>query len=222
MNDRLQRALDNEITPNELTPALSAELDEARSHFAAVLRSIPAEPLPDLAAAVLRRIDSVEKYVSPRRTETEAPRARSSPASWLWSPHRMSISIRPIYAAGLAAVLTLVVGVRDTGPDRTGSESSAAITASQREVLVHFRLEAPHARIVSLAGDFSNWSPSYTLKRSGPGVWTIVIPLTPGVHDYSFIIDGEKWVPDPSAPAMPDGFGGMNSRVAVLAPDRRT
>jgi hypothetical protein len=59
------------------------------------------------------------------------------------------------------------------------------------------------------------------MKRTAPGVWTIVVPLAPGVHDYSFIVDGEKWVPDPSAPAMADGFGGVNSRIAVIAPDSR-
>jgi len=84
---------------------------------------------------------------------------------------------------------------------------------------VQFRFTAPAAHMVSLAGDFSNWSPSYTLTRSEPGVWTIVVPLKPGVHDYSFVVDGDKWTPDPSAPPTADGFGGVNSRIAVLSSD---
>jgi len=47
----------------------------------------------------------------------------------------------------------------------------------------------------------------------------VVVPLSPGVHDYSFIVDGNRWTPDPTAPARADGFGGMNSRIAVLASD---
>jgi hypothetical protein len=56
------------------------------------------------------------------------------------------------------------------------------------------------------------------MTRTGPGVWTVVVPLEPGIHNYAFIVDGERWVPDPNAPAVDDGFGGMNSRLAVLAP----
>jgi hypothetical protein len=39
------------------------------------------------------------------------------------------------------------------------------------------------------------------------------------VHDYAFIVDGERWIADPMAPAVADGFGGLNSRIAVLPPD---
>jgi len=87
------------------------------------------------------------------------------------------------------------------------------------QVLVQFKLDAPQAQQVSLAGDFTKWQPAYSLKRSNNGVWTIVVPLNPGVHDYAFVVDGERWVPDPMAPAIADGFGGMNSRLAILAPD---
>jgi 1,4-alpha-glucan branching enzyme len=59
------------------------------------------------------------------------------------------------------------------------------------------------------------------MQESVDGVWTILVPLPPGVHDYSFIVDGERWVPDPYAPQVDDGFGGVNSRLTVLTPADR-
>ena len=215
MNDRVHRALDNELTTKNLTPEESAELTESRALFEAVLRSIPSEPVPDLGPNVLRRIDAAQR--SPAVTH-EA----SGPIGWLFASHRISIHVRPAYALALAAILTLVIGLRDSSKDRATPAPTVAVSSAPGEVLVHFSLRAPNAQAVSLASDFSNWAPSYAMKRSEPGVWTIVVPLTPGVHDYSFIVDGEKWTPDPAAPATPDGFGGMNSRIAVIAPDRRT
>jgi hypothetical protein len=222
MNDRMQRALDGELSRGELTAAESAELDESNALFAGVLRSISPRPLPRLGAAVLRRIEAVEKSaISPLPGKATTQRG-SGLVSWLWSPAHISISLRPAYAIGVAAVLAVIVGVSGVNTADRGAEFSGVATPTgSQEVLVQFRLDAPHARAVSLAGDFSHWAPVYALKRSEPGVWTVVVALKPGVHDYSFIVDGEKWIPDPAAPAMADGFGGMNSRIAVLASDTR-
>jgi 1,4-alpha-glucan branching enzyme len=74
------------------------------------------------------------------------------------------------------------------------------------------------ARQVALAGSFSDWQPAYALQQVAEGVWTIVLPIAPGVHDYAFVVDGEQWVTDPFAPQVDDGFGGANSRLTVLAP----
>jgi hypothetical protein len=69
---------------------------------------------------------------------------------------------------------------------------------------------------VMLAGSFTEWQPAYELVETTPGVWTVLVALQPGVHDYAFIIDGESWVADPAAPSVDDGFGGSNSRLALL------
>lgn len=220
MNDRMQRVLDGEWERDALTPSEAAELDESKALFASVLRSIPERPLPDLGAGVLGRIDAAEQSsISPRIAKV-ATRRPSGFMSWLWSPKRVTLPLRPAYALGIAATLAIIVGVRAVAPnDRAVAASAAPAATESREVLVQFRFEAPDARAVSLVGDFSNWAPTHVMTRSGQGVWTIVVPLEPGVHSYSFVVDGEDWVPDPAAPAVADGFGGMNSRIAVLASD---
>jgi len=53
---------------------------------------------------------------------------------------------------------------------------------------------------------------------AGSGMWSVDVPLTPGVHHYVFIIDGREWLPDPNASQVDDGFGEKNS--VVLVPPR--
>jgi len=100
--------------------------------------------------------------------------------------------------------------------DAAPAEQIDAMVARQVE---EFLLSAPGAKNVAVAGDFSGWKPVHVMTRSEAGVWTVVVPLDPGVHDYAFVVDGERWVPDPTAPPVNDGFGGVNSRLAVLSPD---
>jgi 1,4-alpha-glucan branching enzyme len=84
---------------------------------------------------------------------------------------------------------------------------------------VKFVLVAPQAARVSLVGDFNGWDASATpLQAEGEkkGVWTVWIPLQPGLHTYSFVVDGDHFVADPTAPIAPDdGFGHRNSVVFV-------
>ena len=76
-----------------------------------------------------------------------------------------------------------------------------------------FVWSAARGNNVFLAGDFSDWKP-VPMERSGNG-FTAVVELSPGEHQYKFIVDGE-WQSDPSAPeAVPNGFGTANSVVRV-------
>lgn len=215
MDDRLHRALDEESSAHELTPRLLAELEEVRALLTGVSRAIPDEPIPDLGAAVLGRIRALDSAAPPQMPQ------RIRVGSWLLAPRALSLSIRPIYAIAAALLLAVAIGFASRRGDRPHDGIVAANTAHSELVLVSFRLAAPQAQNVSLAGDFSNWTPTYAMQRSAPGVWTIVVPLSPGVHEYSFVVDGKRWVPDPMAVAKPDGFGGVNSRIAVLKPDKR-
>jgi len=208
MDELTRKALDGELPRDRLDPARAADLAAAEAEIAAVLRAVPMQPLPDLAPAVMRRIE---------QAAARAPAVTAAPAAplralfdWIWNPRPLSIRWRPAYGFAAAAVVLFAVVL--------GRETAPAPHASQ-QVLTQFLLSAPDAQQVALAGDFTDWQPAHVLTRSEPGVWTVVVPLSPGVHDYAFIVDGERWVPDPNAPAVADGFGGLNSRLAVLAPD---
>lgn len=74
------------------------------------------------------------------------------------------------------------------------------------------------AHSVSVAGDFNEWNRVATpLKRNESGLWftEIVVPGT-GRFEYKFIINGQRWIEDPSnGMKAPNHYGGLNS-VLVL------
>jgi 1,4-alpha-glucan branching enzyme len=83
--------------------------------------------------------------------------------------------------------------------------------------MVRFVFYAPNAHAVALAGSFNDWSTDAApLARAAAGVWTITLQVPPGQHQYAFVVDG-RWVADPAAPALDDGFGRRNSVLAVGA-----
>jgi 1,4-alpha-glucan branching enzyme len=92
----------------------------------------------------------------------------------------------------------------------------AALTSGdqQRPFTVVFRFKAPAAKRVSVVGAFNGWDPQAHPLR-GPdreGVWTLSLLLPPGRYRYLFVVDGVRWVPDPSAAVSEaDGFSGRNS-----------
>jgi len=169
---------------------------------------------PDVAGAVMRRIEALP--ASPLTPAARRLTLRSLIAA-LWAPRL--ISVRPAIAlAGAAACAALLWVGMARWPVHGAGDLSAS--ADPSNVFVQFRLEQVQANRVQLAGSFTNWQPSYEMHQAAPGLWTITVPLAAGVHDYSFVVDGEQWVTDPYAPQISDGFGGTNSRVTLLVPER--
>ncbi len=83
---------------------------------------------------------------------------------------------------------------------------------------IRFSIQAPKAKTVRLAGDFTDWEASpLTMRRSKQGSATFAtsVTLPPGTYEYKFIVDG-AWVEDPSAMRMPNPFGTSNSVVTVV------
>lgn len=82
---------------------------------------------------------------------------------------------------------------------------------------IEFALYMPMARSVALVGDFNDWSAGATpLRRSHDGRWATELPLAPGRYQFTFIVDGRRWVPDPVRPRAPDDFGEPTSVVTVI------
>ncbi|MBW3571264.1 MAG: glycogen-binding domain-containing protein [Gemmatimonadetes bacterium] len=209
MNDRIHRHLDGDpraaLSADERreADAFARTLDAAAAH----LRAVPA---PDLAARVMAALPAQAPAVPAWRRAAE----------WLWNPRPLRLTFRPAYAlagAAFAAVAAVVVpAAMDGGDAAPVAVTAPAPAAAAQVVYVQFRLESPQARQVALAGTFTGWQPTLQLQEREPGVWTALVPLEPGVHDYVFVVDGERWVPDPNAPQqVDDSFGGTNSRISL-------
>jgi len=216
MNYRIHRYVDGDFPSEELTEEERREAEEYRRVVDQTVPLLRAERSPDLSREVMSRISP-----APRKSLQDR-------ALWLWTPR--TVSLRPAWGISAAAALALLFplpreedGSRGSiepavtpslpadAPTAAASSSLPAVT-----VFVQFRMEAAEALEVRLAGTFTGWKPQYTLHQTSPGTWSVLVPLPPGVHDYAFVVDGERWMPDPAAPGVDDGFGGTNSRLALL------
>lgn len=215
MNDRIHAYLDGELPREALTPDELAEATAFRAALDERLAGLRDAPAPDLTARVMAALPApaVEQPVSA---------GWSRAAAWLWRPRTVEVRYRPAYlAAGLAAAALAGVVVPASLPTATPATvavAPAAVQAGATRMYVQFRLEAPTASDVRLAGSFTGWRPELALSEVAPGVWSALVPLQPGVHDYTFLVDGERWVVDPYAPNVEDSFGGSNSRLFLPSP----
>ena len=86
------------------------------------------------------------------------------------------------------------------------------------EVQFSLKLNDSNAHIVAIAGDFNGWNPQTNLLEDpdGDGIWTGTLNLEPGKYEYMFVLDGEKWLPDPNALRYAkDGFGNKNAILEI-------
>lgn len=112
----------------------------------------------------------------------------------------------PAWGPALGAALGLMVG----GWFGLARAPEPAEPPLQAVALVY---HAPVASSVSVAGSFNGWDPRATpMVPVGEGAYRTLLWLPPGQHEYQFVIDGARWIPDPLAPRQrDDGFGSANS-----------
>ncbi|KAK9839636.1 hypothetical protein WJX81_002159 [Elliptochloris bilobata] len=75
-------------------------------------------------------------------------------------------------------------------------------------------------QMVHLCGSFTRWVETVPMAAvdGSPGVYSVVVHLPPGYHQYKFIVDGE-WRHDETQPFMPDPLGNVNNWLFVRRPE---
>lgn len=225
----VQRFLDGDLSEDELQEALHRIADdpEARSLLQFELRmtqnlaaSRSAQPSPDFTSQTMKRL---------AETEAAEPSLQDRLANWWEAITRPLITI-PVRPAYVLALLVLAIAVvwgagplsppapsTTSKPVRTNTtvQTADASTRPQSEtVWARFVYMDSDADSVAVAGDFSQWEPIPLSPRTvnGKTVWTGLVPISRGEHEYQFVINGEKWVTDPLAPVKhEDGFGAKNA-----------
>lgn len=89
--------------------------------------------------------------------------------------------------------------------------------ASSRARLVKIKFKPPRdCREVKIAGDFTEWDKGavYMSKSGRGGEWIASIRVTPGEHQYRFLLDG-NWYTDPTTEHALNPFGVENSILRV-------
>jgi predicted carbohydrate-binding protein with CBM48 len=152
------------------------------------------------------------------------PTRRSPLVAWLMEPR--GFAMPPLATVALAAGLVGIgvisgLAINRDGRDTTGQRSAEAappLPDSLAAQAVKFVLIAPKAARVSVVGDFNGWDAAANpmTARGANGLWTVFVPLQPGVHNYSFVVDGTHFVADPTAPMAPDDGYGQKSSVVLV------
>ncbi|HYH79291.1 MAG TPA: glycogen-binding domain-containing protein [Longimicrobium sp.] len=207
-NERIHAYLDGDLPPEALTAPERAEAQALEAALHAASAQLRATAAPDLSARVMAALPPAapQKALSPL----------AGALAWLWNPRPVRLTVRPAYGlafAGLAAVAL----TQWPSPARVEPDGRTAVVAAPAPppVYVQFRVRVADASSVRLAGTFTGWKPAYALKQTGSGEWTALVPLQPGVHDYAFVVDGDRWIADPNAAQVDDSFGGTNSRISL-------
>ncbi|HJP31204.1 MAG TPA: isoamylase early set domain-containing protein [Candidatus Latescibacteria bacterium] len=180
---------------------LDGELDGALARAVEILKTPPPASLPTNFAA-----DVAQQAARP--ADTSPGWLSEWAASWFRVQTRQ---VRPALQWAMVAALCVVTGVltsRWSGPDD-----------DDRMILVRFSVAAPSAHSVSVAGDFNGWDARAIrlADANGDGHWQAVVPVMPGVYQYMFVVDGQRWITDPqAAESVADGFGQQNSLMRIL------
>ncbi len=176
----------------------------------------PVDDVIDRIARHLRRPVQIDPALDGRamREITALPTPGGATAlgkawRWLRRPHQLTLTpLRGLAVAAAIAVVVLLARMNFRSPAPPQAESRA----------FQFVLVVPRATRISLVGDFNDWDATRTpmLRAGSEALWTVVVPLTPGRYHYAFLVDGSRWLADPSAPvARDDDYGAPSSVLTV-------
>lgn len=194
-HDHLDRYWSGE-TPLDDLPSDILSDERLLREFLGTLREAP-EVSPRLHDAVMREIASLPVPAWRRALD------------WVLRPRTIRLSPATgglAFAAVVAALLLVPGGQRPVERVASG------------DVVTRFVFIAPEASSVQVTGDFIDWDPQGISlhEERATGIWTVDVPLEPGVYQYGFVVDGVEWRPDPRALSnVDDGFGRENSVVIV-------
>jgi AMP-activated protein kinase-like protein len=204
LDPRLQEALDGERDPGDLP----LDLREAYTRLSVATQILKATPPVSVASRVMTEIRQ-----GPRPVLNEGL-ARRVLHWWLGRPRAVTVRLRPVWTLALAAGLATVLLIQ-LGP-------SGLPTPGVAQGIANFVGHFPGARSVEVVGSFNDWSRGvlHLNDDDGDGIWHGEAVLPAGQHEYMFVVDGERWVPDPLAGRyVDDGFGaGQQNSLLIVRP----
>ena len=114
---------------------------------------------------------------------------------------------RPV--AGFATALLLVALIWPFF--RPADRTVEPMVENHRFVFYH-----PDTDGAKIVGSFTGWQPVEMFPAGDGGYWTVTLPLSPGEHRYSFLVEGGNPIPDPTVIVRElDDFGGENSVLVI-------
>jgi hypothetical protein len=152
-----------------------------------------------------------------RQASHELPRQ----GGWFLRGSRHSV-IGLALAAGIGSITTLSAlmpprGVMEADA-RTGVIGDTVVSTLRDTLrLVRLIFEDSAARQVAVVGDFNGWRLADTplARDAASHRWSATLALRDGAHRYAFVVDGTRWVPDPTAERVRADDGRVYSLLHV-------
>lgn len=134
---------------------------------------------------------------------------------------KSAASLFPSFSLSLPALGQRSVSIAQTLMAIAAVVFAVAFGASQIGVgggkhYIHFTVDAPSAREVSVLGDFNDWREAANPLSRAPGstVWEAWIAVEPGRYRYAFLVDGRVHMVDRARQASFDDE--LNRGVSIL------
>jgi len=215
LNSYIDQALDADMTKQvdehlKSCPACREEHLKLKKIVSA-LNSISPQPVPaDFTQSIMTKISQEDIQIQSSWMDRIKKRisipSLSFPRKW-----ESMFSFRLVSATAVAALIvffafTFIFNTPDTYP------------ICSAEVQFSLKINDNKAHTVAIAGDFNGWNPqaNFLEDLKGDGIWTGTLKLEPGRYEYMFVLDGEKWFPDPNALRyVKDGFGNKNAILEI-------
>jgi hypothetical protein len=178
----------------------------------ALLRTVHSEKIERLRTKTILIVTMSKTNKKSKNTFAQPAAAVAKPESVMMKPSapvtRPAASVAPAVALANPATPPVKPAAITAKPETARAEP--------RSNRVCLELVKPEAKNVCVAGSFNQWTPEKTpLVRIGNGKWIGNLTVTPGRHEYLFVVDGQ-WVPDPNArETVQNPFGGKNSVLIV-------
>lgn len=130
---------------------------------------------------------------------------------FLHRPKSPFLTAKPLSAVFAASLLILVaLYFTQTQPSQTGFYPSPA---KQKHRFVIYQSGIEKAEI---AGSFTNWQRIPLQPAGSTGYWETTLEIPPGEHAFSYILDGDKILADPTISLKEeDDFGTINSLLIM-------
>jgi 1,4-alpha-glucan branching enzyme len=81
---------------------------------------------------------------------------------------------------------------------------------------VVFKVRAPGAKKVQLAGEFNDWDPdSHPMQKDDEGFWKVTLRLSPGKYEYKLLVDGLWWEDIGETNTVRNPLGTLNKMLVV-------
>ncbi|MDH3327909.1 MAG: glycogen-binding domain-containing protein [Desulfobulbaceae bacterium] len=121
-------------------------------------------------------------------------------------------SARQTISMAIAACLLIITAFMfgQNYPDRI------LLTPEATQVLHRFVIYQEGSKKVEIIGSFTGWQRIPLQPVGNRGYWEISLEVPPGEHRFSYILDNETFLPDPTVSAQEeDDFGSANSILSV-------